>query len=76
MLTVFFLPLIAAGIHLCFAFPLISKLLTLFNLTNLHLLILTTIACYLIFTLFYMLVYKITSKAYYSIVSGIGKEAV
>lgn len=76
VLTVFFLPLIAAGIHLCFAFPLISKLLTLFNLTNLHLLILTTIACYLIFTLFYMLVYKITSKAYYSIVSGIGKEAV
>ena len=76
VLTVFFLPLIAAGIQLCFAFPLISKLLTLFNLTNLHLLILTTIACYLIFTLFYMLVYKITSKAYYSIVSGIGKEAV
>ena len=76
VLTVFFLPLIAAGIHLCFAFPLISKLLTLFNLTNLHLLILTTIACYLIFTLFYMLVYKITSKAYYSIVNGIGKEAV
>lgn len=76
VLTVFFLPLIAAGIHLCFAFPLISKLLTLFNLTNLYLLILTTIACYLIFTLFYMLVYKITSKAYYSIVSGIGKEAV
>ena len=70
ILTVFFLPLITSGVHLAFAFPMIYKLLALFSLTNLELLILVTICCYLIFALFYVLVYRITSKAYYSIVSG------
>ena len=75
VLTVFFLPLITAGIHLAFAFPLIYKLLVLLGLTNMNLLILVTICCYLIFALFYVFVYRITSKAYYSIVSGVKEEA-
>lgn len=70
VLTVFFLPLITAGVHLAFAFPLIRKLLLLFNLTNGALLILVTVGCYLIFALFYVLVYRVTSKTYFSIVSG------
>ncbi len=70
ILTVFFLPLLAAGVHLCFAFPLIYRLLALFNLTNLLLLILVTAVCYLIFALFYVAIYRVTSYAYYSIVSG------
>ena len=70
VLTVFFLPLIIAGIHIAFAFPVISKLLTMFALTNTPLLIGVTIVCYLIFALFYTLVYRITSGAYYGIVSG------
>lgn len=70
MLTVFFLPLVTAGIHLCFAFPMIEKLLQLFNLWNTNLLIATTVVCFLIFGLFYTLVYRITSNAYYAIVSG------
>ncbi len=74
LLTVFFLPLITAGLHLAFAFPMIRKLLLIFNLTNLTLLILVTIISYLIFALFYTLVYRMTSNAYYAIVSG-GKEA-
>ena len=74
VLTVFFLPLIAAGLHLTFAFPMISKLLVLFGLTNTKLLILVTVLCYLVFALFYILVYRITSKAYYSIVSGAKEE--
>ena len=71
ILTVFFLPLLTAGVHLCFAFPLIYKLLALFSLTNLSLLILVTVICYLIFSLFYVVIYRVTSHAYYSIVSGI-----
>ncbi len=43
LLLVFFLPLLFAGLHLCFAFPFIHKLLILFNLTNLKLLIGTTV---------------------------------
>lgn len=70
VLTVFFLPLITAGVHLAFAFPLVYKLLMLFGLINLKLLILVTVICYLIFALFYMLVYRITSGAYYSIASA------
>ena len=69
LLTVFFLPLIAAGVHLAFAFPMIRKLLMMFNLFNLKLLMCTTIISYLIFALFYLLVYRITSNAYYAIVS-------
>ncbi|MCI5925002.1 MAG: FtsX-like permease family protein [Oscillospiraceae bacterium] len=74
VLTVFFMPLITAGVHLAFAFPMIYKLLMLFSLTNQRLLIFVTICCFLIFTLFYVLVYRITSKAYYSIVSGAKEE--
>lgn len=76
ILTVFFLPLLAAGVHLAFAFPLLRKLLYLFNLTNLRLLISTTVISFLVFALFYILVYRITSKAYYAIVSGIRREKV
>lgn len=70
VLTVFFLPLIVAGIHTVFAFPMISKLLALFALTDLRLLITTTVSCYLIFALFYTLVYLFTSRVYYGIVSN------
>lgn len=70
ILTVFFLPLIFAGLHLSFAFPMVWKLLQLFNLQNLPLLIVVTLVCFLIFGLFYGLVYKLTAGAYYTIVSG------
>ncbi len=70
ILTVFFLPLIPAGMHLAFAFPLVWKILQLFGLTNLKLLIFVTIGCYLVFALLYTLVYRLTSNAYYTIVSG------
>lgn len=68
VLTVFFLPLLMAGVHLAFAFPLMYKMLQLFSLTNLRLIIAVTVVCYLIFALFYMLVYRITSRGYYHIV--------
>lgn len=70
ILTVFFMPLITAGVHLAFAFPLIRKLLLLLGLNNLSLLILTTVICYLTFALFYLAVYRATSHSYFSIVSG------
>lgn len=70
VLTVFFTPLLLAGIHLAFAFPVIWKLLQLFYLSNLRLMILVTVVCFLIIGAFYTLVYKITSNAYFAIVSG------
>lgn len=74
MLTVFFLPLAAAVIHLAFAFPMIRKLLALFNMTNVKLFLLTTSITILIFAIFYTLVYRITSNAYYTIVSGVRED--
>ena len=74
LLTVFFLPLIFAGMHLAFAAPIIKKLLLLFNLTNLNLFIVTILISFAAFALFYMIVYKITSSAYYKIVSGAKEE--
>lgn len=73
VLTVFFLPLLMAGVHVAFAFPLISKLLVLFSLNNTTLLIAITVGCYVVFSLFYVVVYRMTSRAYFRIVSG-GRE--
>ncbi len=74
VLTVFFLPLLLAGVHLAFAFPMIYKMLLLFGLNNQRLLILVTVGSYLIFALFYVVVYRVTSRAYYNIVSGAREE--
>ena len=75
LLLVFFLPLLFAGLHLGFAFPFIHKMLMLFNLTNLKLLIGTTVITFAIYAVFYTLVYRITSNSYYSIVAGAKEEA-
>lgn len=69
VLTVFFLPLIVAGIHVAAAFPLISKLLALLNLMNTGLYIACTAVCFLVFAVMYVLVYLLTAKTYYKIVS-------
>ena len=74
VLTVFFAPLLLAGLHLCFAFPMMQKILVMFAISNLTLLIGVTAATFLIFALFYVLVYRWTAHTYYGIVSG-GKEA-
>ena len=70
ILTVFFLPLGAAIMHLCFAFPMVQKLLALFNLRNVSLMIWVMGINVLIFGIFYGVIYKVTSNAYYAIVSG------
>lgn len=75
LLLVFFLPLLFAGLHLGFAFPFVHKMLMLFNLTNLKLLIGTTVVTFAIYAVFYTLVYRITSNSYYSIVAGAKEEA-
>ena len=70
ILTVFFAPLLMAGMHLIFAFPMVWQILQMFNLRNLKLVIVTNIASFLVFCLFYVVIYKFTACAYYGIVSG------
>ena len=69
VVTVFFLPLIVAGVHVTAAFPLISKLLVLMQLTNTKLFIACTGACFLVFAVMYVFVYNLTARTYYRIVS-------
>lgn len=67
-LTVFFLPLVMAGIHTVFALPMMIKLLALFNLYNESLYLNCTVVCYVIFAVIYMVTYSLTAKTYYKIV--------
>ena len=75
VLTVFFLPLLVAGLHLGFTFPLISKILGLMATGGtVKFLINVTIGCYLIFAFFYVVVYMVTSRNYYTIVNSGDKK--
>lgn len=69
VLTVFFLPLAAAVIHIAVAFNVITKLLTVLNLTNVPLFAWCTVITILIFAALYTAVYALTAKVYYKIVS-------
>ena len=59
-----------AAVHTAFAFPMVQKLLALFNLRNVWLSVLVTGIAIVFFGVFYGAVYKIASNAYYDIVSA------
>ena len=67
---VFFLPIILAACHLAAAFPLLRRLLAMFNLTDVKLIVICMIATLLVFMVIYYIVFKITSRAYYRIVGN------
>ena len=69
MLTVFFIPIAFACIHLATVLPIVHKLLLLFGHNNIPLLLITAGICVLICGVLYAIIYKITSNAYYKIVS-------
>lgn len=69
VLTVFFIPIAMAVIHIAFAFPIITKMLKVLYLTNIPLFTRCTGISVLIFAVIYMIVYFLTSKEYYRIVS-------
>lgn len=68
VLKVFFLPIIAAAIHIAASFKMITKLLALLNLTNVPLFFWCTVVTLLVFAAIYGLVYVLTAKIYYKIV--------
>ncbi len=69
VMSVFFLPLVTAMIHIAFAFPVISRLLTALGLTNTQLFIFCTLGCAILFSLIYIGIYWVTARVYYTIVS-------
>jgi putative ABC transport system permease protein len=72
VLLVFFIPLVMAGIHLLAAYNIISKILVFSGLLvdRTGLLIVVSLATYVCFALFYVLVYVKTSNSYYKIVTA------
>ena len=68
VLLVFFLPLVTAGIHVAAAFPMLCKLLELFNLFDVGLFALCTAGTLLVFCAIYALVYGLTTRTYSRIV--------
>lgn len=69
VLTVFFLPLIVAGVHVAFAFPIMSRVLSLWGLMNVTLYIICTVICFLVFALMYGIIFAVTSRLYYKTVN-------
>ncbi|RJE49293.1 MULTISPECIES: FtsX-like permease family protein [unclassified Dehalobacter] len=69
IVMVFFLPILMAGIHILAAFKMITKLLAVLNLTNIPLFISCTVGTILVFGLIYGVVYTLTARVYYRIVS-------
>ena len=69
MLTVFLIPILFSCVHLAVVLPIIHKLLMLFGHNNIPLLLVSAGICVLVCGIFYAFIYKLTSNAYYKIVS-------
>lgn len=69
VLTVFFAPLVVAGIHLVMDFNMMRLLLTMFRMQNFKLTAVCSAVCFLAFALIYGIIYALTAKTYYKIVS-------
>lgn len=69
VVTVFFLPLITAGIHVAAAFPMFNKILILMNMENTEMYAVCTGICFLVFAVMYVVIYSVTARTYYRIVS-------
>ena len=69
IMIVFFMPLITAGIHLMFAFNMIYQMFMAFGMTNKTMFASVMVIVYVIFSIFYFIIYQLTAKVYYKIVS-------
>lgn len=68
---IFFLfPVLISGVHILFAFPLISKLFVLGGFLDEKSKIFSFVIVYLIFLISYLIYYKLTSRVYYKIIKN------
>ncbi|MDE6749704.1 MAG: ABC transporter permease [Lachnospiraceae bacterium] len=66
--TVFFMPITVAVIHLIAAFPMLTRIMIIFGLSNNELFIQCLIGTVAIFGVIYFIVFKLTSAGYYKLV--------
>lgn len=70
ILTMFLLPLAVAAVHLAFAFPLLRRILLALGLNQVNVFFWCTLVTFAAFVVVYVLVYAVTARVYYRIVSG------
>ncbi len=70
ILTIFFLPLAVAGMHLAFSYPIIRRMFMLIELANASLFAICMAASFLVFAVLYRLIFSLTARVYYRIVSS------
>ncbi len=70
ILTVFFLPIIVAAVHIAFDFNLVVQLLSLFQLVDVRLTALCTLGTLGVFCAVYAIIYLITARSYSKIVGS------
>lgn len=68
VVTVFFLPLVAAVIHTMAAFPFTKRIMALMNFPDSNMFLAATGMTIAAFTVVYLIVYVLTARAYYKIV--------
>lgn len=76
VLTMFFLPLLTAGVHIAVAFPILSHLMKAMGFTNVALFGAYTVGTFLVFAVFYVIVYFLTSRVYYRMVTPTHAQSV
>ena len=69
VLIVFFLPLVTAGVHTGFAFPILNRVMTLFNLMSTRFYLWCVLGVFVLFAALYAVVYSLTARTYYRLVS-------
>ncbi len=69
VLIVFFLPLVVAGVHTGFAFPIINRVLAIFSLVGTDFYIWCVLGTFGVFAAAYAVVYALTARTYYRLVS-------
>jgi len=68
VLTVFFLPIVVAAVHILFDFNLVARMLTMFGVRNVFTVALCTGGTLAAFLAVYAVVYLLTARTYYKIV--------
>ena len=68
VLLIFFSPLVIATLHTIVAYPFIEKILRLFLITDNSIFLQALAVTIVVFAIFYLIVYAITSKIYYRII--------
>lgn len=67
VLVMFFLPLGVALMHICFAYPMIQKILNMMTMGENQVFLFVSAVCFLIFALIYVVIYKLTAQTYFKL---------